>query len=952
MIKSNKKTSAYVINDYLNKKRFCSFLPSIAGMDGKPLWAFYANVGQCLGGFGVNNKETPLTPFDSAFLAYSNIPLKGFRTFIEIDDKFYEPFSKPNNQTMIVERGVLTICETTNEYSLTISYTTIPHQSYPALLRKVKLVCNKNAKVKILDGLPIFLPVGVSNYEIHELTTLVAAYTEAKISDKYSWFKYTNRGGDDSKVVSKDDGSAFFSIDKNGKPLSSYIDMDVIFSDPSLRYVRSLNEIRKNEDKQVKQNKILGAFSYLECDANEYDGEIEFISLFGAFSNEKELHDIRDNISYKFLDKQFDETRELVDSLIPVVETNSPKLDEYIKQSFFDNGLRGGFPTIINDKPFYLYSRKHGDMERDYNAFEIPSTYFSSGYGNFRDVNQNRRNDLIIEPKVDISNIYLFFSLIEQNGFNPLLVDTKLLNKDFESFNDAENFISSINSKDIKAKYVEGYWIDHWVYNLDLLENYVSIYPDKLEELLNGEIYRFYDSGIRIKPRKERYEVNDKGIRQYSSLEKLNDVKEGWLLDNNNQPIKVNLASKILDLILKKFVTLDYRQMGLEMFANKPGWNDSLNGLPGVLGSSISESIELLRLTRFLKENIDKIYSFSLISASHILLDNILNVNSKGFELWNKMNELRERFEDTYRHSVELDNVNFHVVNLFLNKVISILNNGINTAISESKSGILPTYFINEVTKYHFDNGVVIDEFIAKPLPLFLEGPARLAKLGNTYFDKESINKVEASGLFDKKIKVFKTSESLEGFTKEIGRTSMFTPGWLERESDFLHMTFKYLIGLCYSEHYEEFFKYVKTNFPCFMDPDIYGRPTNENVSFIVSDMHPNKDIVGQGYYARLTGANTEVINMYELIFFGKEIFKYENKELELNIKPHIPLDLFKDDKLTVTLFKTKVTFHNEHHREYNEQSNIRYIYKSHSNHEIAILLREGKIDSLNIYID
>ena len=74
--------------------------------------------------------------------------------------------------------------------------------------------------------------------------------------------------------------------------------------------------------------------------------------------------------------------------------------DKYIRQSFLDNGLRGGFPLKLgeNGHVYYVYSRKHGDMERDYNNFVIPSKYYSSGLGNFRDVNQNRRSDLYYFP--------------------------------------------------------------------------------------------------------------------------------------------------------------------------------------------------------------------------------------------------------------------------------------------------------------------------------------------------------------------------------------------------------------------------------------------------------------------------------------------------------------------------------------------------------------------------
>ncbi len=59
-----------------------------------------------------------------------------------------------------------------------------------------------------------------------------------------------------------------------------------------------------------------------------------------------------------------------------------------------DNVLRGGYPMQLgNNKIFYVYSRKHGDLERDYNYFSMLPEFYSQGNGNFRDVNQNRRCD-------------------------------------------------------------------------------------------------------------------------------------------------------------------------------------------------------------------------------------------------------------------------------------------------------------------------------------------------------------------------------------------------------------------------------------------------------------------------------------------------------------------------------------------------------------------------------
>ena len=48
------KDGKFIIRDFQRAKTFASFLPAVAGVDGKPMWAFYANVGQAMGGFGVN----------------------------------------------------------------------------------------------------------------------------------------------------------------------------------------------------------------------------------------------------------------------------------------------------------------------------------------------------------------------------------------------------------------------------------------------------------------------------------------------------------------------------------------------------------------------------------------------------------------------------------------------------------------------------------------------------------------------------------------------------------------------------------------------------------------------------------------------------------------------------------------------------------------------------------
>lgn len=117
----------------------------------------------------------------------------------------------------------------------------------------------------------------------------------------------------------------------------------------------------------------------------------------------------------------------------------SPLLLPFIR--FLDNSLRGGVPTILGDvessktydeaqndklkrvQVMHVYSRIHGDLERDYNAFNIAPSYFSNGPGNYRDVAQNRRNDVTFYPRIGSFNIQMFLSYIQADGYEPLTVE-------------------------------------------------------------------------------------------------------------------------------------------------------------------------------------------------------------------------------------------------------------------------------------------------------------------------------------------------------------------------------------------------------------------------------------------------------------------------------------------------------------------------------------------------
>ena len=217
----------------------------------------------------------------------------------------------------------------------------------------------------------------------------------------------------------------------------------------------------------------------------------------------------------------------------------------------------------------------------------------------------------------------------------------------------------------------------------------------------------------------------------------------------------------------------------------------------------------------------------------------------------------------------------------------------------------MPSYFAFEATDYVEENGGIrVNEFKAIVVPRFLESYVHNFRLKHSEERKHQLYDEVRDGLYDEKLKMYKVNESLEKASFELGRCKAFTPGWLENESIWLHMEYKYLLELIKNGLYEEFIEDFRTCAVPFMDPDVYGRSTLENSSFIASSANPNPKIHGRGFVARLSGSTAEFIDMYEIMMFGRNIFSYSESEgLIFAPKPLIPSYLIGDD-LTI---KTKL---------------------------------------------
>lgn len=962
-----------IINNYDQAKPFSSFLPGIAGLKGIPMWSFYVNRGQAIGSFGVENKNNAIMEFFPANTMYQTIARNGFRTFIKLNSKIIEPFKENPindqiNRTMMIEMNSIEILEEDkqNQLETKVQYFTMPEDNYAALSRTVSIknTSKDTMTIEVLDGLPCIIPFGIDNDAYKAVGNTLRAWMDVgNLNEKLPFYKVRSSTADTSEVSEVTKGHFYLSFTSDAELIEPIIDMDVIFgSNTSLSYPENFSNSPVKHLKTYKQhyiNKVSGGFSDLDVTLKPGE-EITLYTIIGHIASMEALNTIKDRISSKdYIENKRVIAKKITDELTEnmFTDTSHELFNHYAKQCYLDNVLRGGYPITIGEKKhvYHVYSRKHGDLERDYNFFSLSPEMYSQGNGNFRDANQNRRNDIFFNPEIGTFNVKLFMNLIQLDGYNPLVVKGSLfnikdtsniesilgclpdfLNKPFspgqlmtylqerhyeEKADLMMNLILDTAEQSYEADFGEGFWVDHWTYNMDHIESYLSVFPDKKHEMLFEEKdYVYFNSPAKVRSRKEKYVTTDRGVRQYHAVEESHDtvglVKSAY---GKGEVFKSNLFSKLLNLAVIKFATLDIEGIGIEMEANKPGWNDSLNGLPGVFGSGVSETLELKRLVQFLLEvNHDELVELPIESFNFTIsimdrLSRFASNSSKNrlFQYWSQVTSLREAYRTQIYKGIsgEVESFNRSEVKNILNKFIEKIDQGIKKAL-DLGDGLIPTYMRYDLQVSETNHTEILG-YRVKRLPYFLEAPTKYLKV--TKDNRNVYDRVKKSNIYDKTLKMYKVSESLNSEPFEIGRARAFTPGWLENESIFLHMSYKYLLEVLKSGLYDEFYEDIQTSFVPMMDQSTYGRSVLENSSFIASSANPDMSQHGRGFIARLSGSTAEFIHIWILMMSGQTPFRYKNDQLELHFEPILHKTFFKNHKVSYKLFgSTDVTYINK----------------------------------------
>jgi hypothetical protein len=617
----------------------------------------------------------------------------------------------------------------------------------------------------------------------------------------------------------------------------------------------------------------------------------------------------------------------------------------------------------------HIYTRKHGDMERDYNRFVVEPTPWSQGPANFRDVNQNRRCENYFHSGLDRANIQTFFNLLQLDGHNPLVVLPEAfrlpqarhaeLGKawpagkarawlDFltvpftaGSLIEALKFNPGcVNAQRIcetilglcdvvpSAAHGEGYWVDHWIYNLDLLQNYQALYPDRMNALMfDAPDYVFYDDAYQVRPRAEKYQLRSDGtVRQLNSVSHDPDKAARLLLRQCDPHLvrtnygqgdiyRTTLIVKLFTLLAVKSAMFDAFGAGLEMDADKPGWCDALNGLPGLFGSSTHEAYALGHGLRYCRAAIDghageqTLHLPVEVSTLMVDLTAILSAAdpARFLPTWQALADRRERYRaQTHAGLAGTEvSVSFAALRAWIKAVEQTLSRGLASAVDAN--GLPVSYFTHtavdfqELVESPAEPGtkrpptmVEVLKFSRHALPPFLEGAVHAMRSADSTEAVRRVYKaVRDSELYDATLGMYRVNAPLEDETTEIGRIRVFTPGWLENASIFLHMHYKFLLETLRSGLTEEFFSDFKRGIVAFHDPSIYGRSPLENSSFIASSRFSDPSSHGQGFVARLSGATAEWISMVLYMGLGGSPFRMHKGALQFAPRPSLADWLF-----------------------------------------------------------
>lgn len=1008
---------AFVIENFTGAAPFTSFLPGIAGLWGVPLWLYWVNRGQAVASFGTEDKDHAFLEFQSAARAWRRVPLEGFRTFLRGRRSegafFHEPFGAAAGPRaaglMRIRPSALEIEEIDPDVGLRVAveYFTVPGEPWAALARSVTIENQAPDAVdlEVVDGLPQVVPYGERATFLQVMPFITEAYL--KVTNLEAGVPFLNLKAVPSDTAETEFVRAghFFCGFLEGEASERWqpiVDPSLVFGErQDFTRPRALLAADAFDATAAQTVHCITPAAMLAGRVTLAAGERRTLrSLYGWTRDRAASERAADAAAEE---GWFEAKREAARREVEAVRhrlflhTAEPRLNEYGPQTYLDNVLRGGLPVTLGAGDgtvvLHVYSRRHGDLERDYNFFRLEPTVLSQGNGAYRDMNQNRRHDVWMNPDVGADDVRQFVNLLQSDGFNPMLVkgvrfrvtaDTEALREAVATAvrsTDQDRVVErvaaqafspgalvawiedqglrlkrggpaallealfAVSERVEEAEHEVGYWIDHWFYNLDLIESYLAVYPDRLRELLlERDDFTFRDTDRRVRARDERTVlVAPDRVRQTDFVAL--DAEKAALIaqrtarpyvvrvrDGRGEPYRTNLLGKLLALVAVKVASLSPSGVGMEMDGGRPGWHDSVNGLPGLFGASTSETFQLLRALGLVAEWLDALHLppgfaqdvpaevATFAKAVGRALHRYLATDDpdRDHRYWEETSEAKEAYREAVR--LGFDGAEQGLSRDEIGSLLAAARARIEASLADAtdpETGLPATYVLHEAVEWEpIVDGpagalsgskpkprlgprgrpcVRVTKFRMRRLPVFLEAPAHALRITKDEDEARDLwRRVRAGPLYDRRLGMYLVNAPVPEELEEIGRIWAWPPGWFERENVFMHLEHKYLLATLEAGLVEEFFEDFRAAAVCFQDPAVFGRSPLENVSFIVASTHPREALHGRGFLPRSSGTTAEVIHMLLWMLFGRRPFAYTEKDgLSLKLAPILPDGFF-----------------------------------------------------------
>lgn len=877
------------------------------------------------------------------------------------------------------------------DLEITVSYFPLANLPLAGLVRRVT-IANTSAterELELIDGLPKILPYGVTFEHVKVIARHIEGMMGAFEVAGVPLYRLKQTPGDVEQVGQISGGNFYLSVDEQGEMLSeqTIVDPYVVFGEQEAhdfpwQFAQApLEDLLRAE--QVRENRTPSALAALRRTLPAGEA-LTVHSIVGFAPTDAALAGFAEQAAdLAFFERQRAENERVIDQVKHTAFTVSgqPSFDQYVQQTFLDNVMRGGMPLTFqtgeNKNIFYIYARQNGDLERDYHWFVLEPTYLSQGNGHYRSILQNRRMDGWFFPEIEDFNLTTYLNLIQTDGYNPLVVNgcsytaenpdavDRWIRKNLPrpgrervsklvrgSFTPGE-FVGALEALDepVDRPYEEllaellalctvneigdlheGFWQDHWTYNLDTIDTFRMIYPECWRRtLLERRSYTYFDDPDVVQPREQKTLLVDRRVRQYGAV--VRDPEKEELIGSRQRDAhkvrtqhgqgeiyRTNLLVKLLCIIANRIASLDREGVGVEMEAGKPGWLDSLNGLPALFGSSLNETLELERACRLLIDSLagtevqpQPVFGelAELIRGLDAALRQRLSAGDP-LAFWERSHDLLESYRAATRLGIGGEEFEFSRDEIvgFLEGCLEVIAAGLSVENTRNAAGLPHTYFITEIVKYEVaktdvaasDGGALPVkplEYNHRPMAPYLEGSVHTLRVRPE--EAASVYAaVRQSELFDPKLEMYRCCSWQKDEPMEIGRIKSYARGWIENESIYTHMEYKWLLELLRSGLHDEFFDDIQQALVPFMDPAVYGRSLLENCSFIASSVYPDPRSHGRAFQPRLSGVTSEMLHLWTLMVAGPQpFFLNEIGDLTLRLHPVLHERFFTTEPIT-----------------------------------------------------